>query len=257
MSGISTSIDDVAVLTIDRPHVRNAIGLDTMDAMGVALDEIAASPARVLVIRGAGDGVFASGGDLKELAALRTIEQASAMARRMRTICDRIAALSIPVVAAMNGVAYGGGAELAVAADIRIGADDISIAFNQVTLAITPAWGGLERLCALVGPARALYLATTGTRIGADHAARWGLLEEVVPRASFDGRWYELASQIAASPRPVLEAIKQTANAPRPTVSTAMAQAAVERFASTWVAQEHWDAVDRLNAKRQETGVQQ
>src|SRR5204862_7514252 len=106
--GITTTIDDVAVLTIDRPQVRNAIGLETMDAMGRALDEIAASSARVLVIRGAGDGVFASGGDLKELAALRTTEQAAEMALRMRTICDRIAALPIPVIAALNGVASGG-----------------------------------------------------------------------------------------------------------------------------------------------------
>ena len=141
--------DGLAVLTIDRPHARNAISLETMGQLENALD--AAADARALVIRGAGDRAFVSGGDLKELSALRTEEDASAMAKRMRTICDRLASFPAPVIAALNGHAFGGGAEVAVAADIRVAADDIKIAFNQVELEIMPAWGGAERLAALVG----------------------------------------------------------------------------------------------------------
>ena len=148
------------MLTIDRPHARNAIALDTMEQLEKAIDE--AAGARALVIKGAGDRAFVSGGDLKELSALRTEEDAAAMAKRMRSICDQLAGFPAPVIAALNGHAFGGGAEVAVAADIRVAADDIKIAFNQVALEIMPAWGGAERLAALVGKSRALLLAGTG-----------------------------------------------------------------------------------------------
>src|SRR6478609_3443983 len=140
--------DGLAVITIDRPHARNAISLSTMDRLAHALD--GAEGARALVITGAGDKAFVSGGDLKELSAIRTEADAAAMARKMRTVCDRIAAFPGPVLAALNGHALGGGAEVAVAADIRVAADDIRIGFNQTKLAIVPAWGGAERLAARV-----------------------------------------------------------------------------------------------------------
>lgn len=130
--------DGLAVITIDRPHARNAISLDTMDALDEALT--GAEGARALVIKGAGDKAFVSGGDLKELSAIRTEADAAAMAWRMRKVCDRIAGFPGPVLAALNGHALGGGAEVAVAADIRLAADDVKIGFNQVTLEIMPAW---------------------------------------------------------------------------------------------------------------------
>src|SRR5699024_9356145 len=146
-----------------------------------------------LVITGAGDRAFVSGGDLKELSSIRTEEDAAAMARRMRSICDRLADFPAPVIAALNGHAFGGGAEVAVAADIRIAADDIKIGFNQVVLEIMPAWGGAERLAALVGKSRALLLAGTGTALDAAEAKSIGLIDRVVPRASFENDWRSLA----------------------------------------------------------------
>ena len=143
---------ELAVITIDRPHARNAISLETMDELNKALD--GAAGASALAITGAGDRAFVSGGDLKELALLRTELEASSMAWRMRAICDRIAGFPGPVIAALNGHALGGGAEVAVAADIRIAADDIKIGFNQISLAIMPAWGGAERLGRLAATAR-------------------------------------------------------------------------------------------------------
>src|ERR1700741_4248493 len=174
----------LAVITIDRPHARNAIAPHTMDELEKAID--AAEGALALVIRGAGDRAFVSGGDLKELSALKTEDQASAMAWRMRSICDRLAGFPGPVIAALNGHALGGGAEVAIAADIRIAADDIRIGFSQVTLGIMPAWGGAERLAQAVGRSRALLAIATGEQYDAVTARDLGLVDIVVPRAEFE-----------------------------------------------------------------------
>jgi enoyl-CoA hydratase/carnithine racemase len=229
--------DGLAVITIDRPHARNAISLETMDQLEKALD--GADGARALVLTGAGDRAFVSGGDLKELSALRTEHEASSMAFRMRTICDRIAGFPTPTIAALNGHALGGGAEFAVAADIRVAADDIKIGFNQVTLEIMPAWGGAERLVELVGYSKALLLAGTGTVLDAAEAERIGLVDKVFPREAFDGGWRGIAKALAS--RPVGE-IKRVM---RGTSTTE----AVTAFARLWVADEHWAAADKVIKK--------
>lgn len=226
--------DGLAVITIDRPHARNAISLETMDQLDEALD--GAAGARALVIKGAGDKAFVSGGDLKELAALRTEADAAAMAWRMRSICDRIAAFGGPVLAALNGHALGGGAEVAVAADIRLAADDVKIGFNQVTLEIMPAWGGAERLAALVGRSKALLLAGTGTILTAPEAERAGLVQRVVPREDFEDEWRSLGRKLAH--RAVGEIKRVT--------SGASPEEAVAAFARLWVSDEHWAAADRV-----------
>jgi enoyl-CoA hydratase len=224
----------LAVLTIDRPHARNAIGLETMAQLQKALD--AADGARALVITGAGDRAFVSGGDLKELSAIRTEEEASAMAWRMRSICDRLADFPAPVIAALNGHAFGGGAEVAVAADIRVAADDIKIAFNQVSLQIMPAWGGAERLAALVGKSRALLLAGTGTVLDATEAERIGLVDKVLPRSSFDDGWRTLARSLANRPAAEIKRV----------IVGISAHEAVAAFARLWVADAHWEAADTV-----------
>ncbi|MGK8488481.1 enoyl-CoA hydratase/isomerase family protein [Nocardia asiatica] len=224
----------LAVVTINRPHARNAIAPDTMDQLEKAID--AAADARALVITGAGDRAFVSGGDLKELAALRTERQAAEMAWRMRGICDRLAAFPGPVVAALNGHALGGGAEVAVAADIRIAADDIKIGFNQVALAIMPAWGGAERLARLVGPGRALLLAGSGSILDAASAERVGLVDRVLPRAEFDKGWRAAARSLANAPAAAIKRV----------VGGALPEEAVAAFAQLWVAEEHWRAADRV-----------
>jgi enoyl-CoA hydratase/carnithine racemase len=236
--------EGVAILTIDRPGARNAISLATMDALDGALD--AAADANVLVIRGSGDRAFISGGDLKELAKIRTHEAALAMAVRMRRLCDRIATFPAPVIAALNGHALGGGAEVAVAADIRVAADDIRIGFNQADLAIMPAWGGAERLTALVGRAQALLLTTTGERLGTPEAHRIGLIERVYARAVFETSWLALAGRIAAAPgRPIKSVIASAAPHHHP----ASERAATAAFATLWTSDAHWNAVASLLAE--------
>jgi enoyl-CoA hydratase len=226
--------DGLAVITIDRPHARNAISLETMDQLEKALD--GADGARALVLTGAGDRAFVSGGDLKELSALRTELDASRMAFRMRTICDRIAGFPTPTIAALNGHALGGGAEFAVAADIRLAADDIKIGFNQVTLEIMPAWGGAERLVTLVGYSKALLLAGTGTVLDAAEAQRIGLVDKVLPRASFGEDWRAIARALASRPAGEIKRVMKGASTTE----------AVAAFARLWVSDEHWSAADKV-----------
>lgn len=240
----------VAVVTIDRPETHNAIARQTMDELDAVLGSIEVSGAHAVVLRGAGERVFVSGGDLKELAAIRTADEAQAMALRMRSVLDRIAHLPVPVMAALNGHAYGGGAEVAVACDFRIAADDIQIAFNQVRLGIMPAWGGIERLCGLVGRGRAAYLMTTGRTFTATEAAGWGLVEEVVPRGGFESRWRELADGLAKTSRLSLAGIKAAMLAAYPAARPDLAPSASDAFAQTWVSDDHWTAVTELQAAR-------
>ncbi|MEX3101644.1 MULTISPECIES: enoyl-CoA hydratase/isomerase family protein [unclassified Streptomyces] len=227
--------DGLAVVTIDRPHARNAIDPHTMGELEKALE--AAEGARALAVTGSGEKAFVSGGDLKELARLRTEGEASDMALRMRALCDRIAAFPGPVVAALNGHALGGGAEVAVAADIRVAADDIRIGFNQTKLAIVPAWGGAERLARLVGPGRALLLAGTGRVLEAAEAERLGLVDLVLPRTRFAERWREVAHSLAT---PQAREIKNLTTRTRPV------REAAEAFARLWVSEEHWEAAEKV-----------
>jgi enoyl-CoA hydratase/carnithine racemase len=241
----------VAVITIDRPDVRNAIGFATIAELGAALDEIEPSDAAVLVVRGGGDRAFVSGGDLKELGAVRTHEDAVAMASRARRLLDRLAALPIPVIAALNGHALGGGAEVAIAADIRVAADDVKIGFNQVSLGIMPAWGGAERLAQTVGRSRALLAITSGDLYDAPTAQRLGLIDVVVPRAEFDGEWQRLARRMADLAPGTTRAVKSVVANAAPSVHAEFEVHATHVFAELWTGDAHWAAVEALEAKRQ------
>ncbi|CAM2747578.1 enoyl-CoA hydratase/isomerase family protein [Skermania piniformis] len=232
---------DLAIVTINRPQARNAIAPATMGELEDVLDAVA--DARALVLTGAGDRAFVSGGDLRALAELRTEEQASEMAWRMRRICDRLAAFPGPVIAALNGHALGGGAEVAVAADIRIAAADVTIGFNQVTLEIMPAWGGAERLARLVGPGRALLLAGSGEIVDAAAAERIGLVDRVLPRTEFAAGWRAISHRLAHRPA---GAIKRVIGGTDPA-------AAVAEFARLWVADAHWAAADRVLERTRRT----
>lgn len=237
--------DGIALVTIDRPETRNAVSSTVITRLDELLDDVAArgDAVRVFAIRGGGDRVFISGGDLKELSALRTVDQAGAMASAMRAVLDRIAALPVPTVALLNGAAIGGGAEIAVACDIRLAVDSARIGFTQSQLAIMPAWGGIERLVGIVGRARALYLLLGGHAIDAATALAMGLVEEVVARDRFDERCHELLTVIANVPSTPRLAIKAIVDTVAPAVSPQTSGTAIASFARSWVADEHWEAV--------------
>ena len=177
---------------------------------------------------------------------------AAEMAVRMRRTLDRIASLPIPVIAAVNGAALGGGAEVAVGCDYRIAAHDARIGFTQVLLGLMPAWGGIERLCALVGRGRALYLLTTGSVLTGREAAELGLVEESVARDRFEARWRELAEQVARAPRPALAGIKRAVQAALPGSRPDLEAAAVRDFARAWTDPRHWEMAAELERQRRQ-----
>ena len=249
--GVRVELDDgVAVVTIDRPESRNAIGFATTDELGAALDHVLAADAAVLVLRGGGDRAFVSGGDLKELNAIRTHGDAADMASRVRRLLDRVAGFPIPVIAALNGHALGGGAEVAIAADVRIAADDVKIGFNQVSLGIMPAWGGAERLAQVIGRGRALLAISTGELYDASTAQRLGLVDLVVPRPSFDDEWRRLARQMADTAAGTTRAVKSVVGAAIPSCHPELEAHATDAFARLWMADAHWAAVEQLERRR-------
>ena len=240
----------VAVVTIDRPDARNAIGFATADELDAALGQVLGSDASVLVLRGGGERAFVSGGDLKELRAVRTQTEAAGMASRVRRLLDRVAAFPVPVVAALNGHALGGGAEVAIAADVRIAADDIKIGFNQVALGIMPAWGGAERLAQVIGRGRALLAVSTGQLYDAATAQQLGLVDLVVPRASFDDDWQRLARDIASTAPGITRAVKSVIGAAIPACHPELEADATDAFARLWASDAHWAAVEAFEQTR-------
>jgi enoyl-CoA hydratase/carnithine racemase len=240
----------IASITIDRPDARNALNLEAMADLDAALAAVDGWEVHAVFIRGAGDRAFVSGGDLKELESIRDEQFALGMASRMRATLDRIPALSMPVVAVVNGHAIGGGAEVAIACDYRLAADDVKIGFTQATLGLMPAWGGIERLVQAIGRGRALHLLTTGRTIDAAEAHAIGLFEEVVARADFEKRVESLAAELAEVPLPALAGIKRAAEAAVPYARPELAVAATADFARAWAADAHWQAMARAQSRR-------
>jgi enoyl-CoA hydratase len=186
--------DDRVVATLDRPDVRNAIDQETVDGLHAICAELESSP-RILILTGAG-GVFASGADIRQLRDRRADDARrgiNAMAFR------RIRDLPLPVIAAIDGYALGGGAELAYAADIRIGTPATRIGNPEAGLGIIAAAGATWRLPEIVGSARAAEMLFTGRTLGADEALSWGLLSAIHPVEGLMIAAHEIAGRIAAN----------------------------------------------------------
>lgn len=206
-----SAADGVVTLTLNRPQSMNAITRRMKEELGTALDAVETmEEARVLVITGAGDKAFCAGSDIKERAGTDPTP-AEFFFRQQAThrLFSRIEQLSKPVIAAINGVAFGGGAEIALCADLRIAAETASIGLTEVNLGVIPAGGGTQRLPRLIGAARAKELIFTGARLTAAQALAIGLVNRVVPDAELAAQTQKLAAQIAAKPPLAVRFAKQ------------------------------------------------
>ena len=195
---LEDAADGVAVVTVNRPKVLNALNGATIDELDACIAELATdSDTRAIVITGAGDRSFIAGADISELARL-TPSAAHDVARRGQAFCDRLERARKPVVAAINGFAFGGGCELAMACTVRIAAETAKLGQPEVALGLLPGFGGTQRLPRLVGPGRALELLLTGEPIDAQEAWRLGLVNRVVPADRVQAESLTFAKALAA-----------------------------------------------------------
>jgi len=164
---------------------------------------------RVIVLAAAGEKAFCVGADILAWTALSPLEMWSEWVRRGHRIFERLEHARQPVVCAIQGFAYGGGLEVALACDLRIATDSARFAMPEVKQGTIPGWGGTDRLPRLIGSARAKQMIFTGEPIAADVAERWGLVNEVVPAASLSDRVTELAEKIAANAPVAVQTAKQ------------------------------------------------
>ncbi len=173
----------VRVVTVDRPKALNALNREVVRELTAVVDALAADagPIRGLVITGGGPKSFIAGADIAAMANMSP-EQARAFSREGHALGDKLAALPLPVIAAVNGFALGGGCEVALACDFVYAAENAKFGQPEVNLAVIPGFGGTQRLLRRVGLARALELCMTGAIIRADEALRIGLVNKVVGR---------------------------------------------------------------------------
>ena len=238
---------DVATVTLDRPARLNALTpamLDELEACARALD--ADAQVRVVVLTAGGDKAFCVGADINEWAALRPLDMWRQWVKRGHQVFDQWARLRQPVIAAINGHAFGGGLELAIASDIRIAAEHAQFALPEASISTCPGWSGSQRLVPLIGASRTKYLALSGERLSAAAALAGGLLHEVVPAAALAGRAHALAHAMAAKAPVALQLTKQLVNA----ASGEGTAAALEAMAGALAAGTH-DAAEGIASFRE------
>jgi 3-hydroxypropionyl-coenzyme A dehydratase len=171
---------DIAIVRINRPEALNAMNVDVVSELSRTIDIIAADDSiKVVIITGAGERSFCAGADISYMVNIDPM-QAERYATSAQSVINKIERLEKPVIAAVNGFALGGGCELAMACDIRIASNNAKMGQPEVTIGITPGWGGTQRLMRLVGPAKAKEMIFTGKMITADQAAQIGLVNRVV-----------------------------------------------------------------------------
>ncbi len=178
-----------ATITLNRPEKLNALDpemLTTLEQIAGQVDQDRS--VRVVTITGAGDRAFCVGADINAWAALSPLQMWSDWIRNGHRVFDRLSQLRQPVICALNGYTFGGGLELALAADIRLAADHVELAMPEVKLGTVPGWAGTGRLPDLIGPARAKGMIFTGDRVSAETAERWGLVNEIVSRNELTAR---------------------------------------------------------------------
>lgn len=204
--------DGVVILTLNRPEIMNAFNFELLRALGDRINAIRFRPeVRVVIITGAGEKAFCAGADLKERATLTPV-QVKEFIYTIRDLFTRIEALNKPVIAAVNGVALGGGTELALACDIRIAATTATLGLTETRLAIIPGAGGTQRLPRLVGKGKAKELIFTGRRVGADEALSIGLVNQVCEPEALADVCREMADMILETGPIAVEQAKYAIN---------------------------------------------
>ena len=188
----------VGIITIDRPKALNALNSEVLDDLNAAFDAVDVNTIRCLVLTGAGEKSFVAGADIGKMSNL-TVDEGEAFGKKGNDIFRRIETFPIPVIAAVNGFALGGGCELAMSCDFRFCADNAVFGQPEVGLGITPGFGGTQRLARLVGPGMAKQMIYTARNIKADEALRIGLVNAIYPQEELLAAAKKTAAGIAGN----------------------------------------------------------
>jgi len=199
----------IATITFNRPKALNALNSELLDELSQALDEIARNETvKVLVLTGAGDKAFVAGADISELATFNSLE-AKLFSKKGHDTFNRLLALPIPVVAAVNGYALGGGCEVALACDFIYASENAMFGLPEINLGLMPGFGGTQRLPRLVGKNTAKEMIFTGKMISAVEAKQIGLVNKVCPAGALMEEVLKTAHVIAQKGKVSLRAAKQ------------------------------------------------
>lgn len=242
----------IAVLQVNRPQARNALNWTAQQRFadlvsGIALD----SAIRILIITGSGDRAFVSGGDLKELIQYPERAAGERLNRIMSTALKDLTGLPIPVVAAINGDALGGGCEIVTACDLRVAVSCAQFSFAHIRNGLTTGWGGTGRLIRLVGQSRAMELLLTARLFSAKEAQRIGFIHRVVSEEQ-DVLESALvwANDLVALPREALAATKALVNAAGYMSPTEFDEFETQQFVDLWQTSDHREALAAFQQKR-------
>ena len=206
----------IATIVLNRAAKLNALNAEMLDALEAYADELDRNQEVRVVLFAATGKAFCVGADIFEWSDLSPLEMGRRWIRDGHRIFNRYARLPQPVIAVLNGYTFGGGLELALAADLRLAAEGAQLSFPEVKLGIIPGWGGTQRLAQLVGPSRAKQMIFSGEGVAAEQAETWGLVNEVVPAERLAERALELAKTIAANGPVAVQLTKQLIDAAMP-----------------------------------------
>lgn len=203
--------DAIAVVTIDREKALNALNAEVLDDLKAAFDSIDTESVRCVIVTGAGQKSFVAGADIAEMSGLDA-QGGETFGKKGNDVFRMIETFPLPVIAAVNGFALGGGCELAMSCDFRICAEQAIFGQPEVSLGITPGFGGTQRLARLVGPGMAKQLIYTAKNIKAEEALRIGLVNAIYPAEELMAAAEKLAGQIAANAPVAVRACKKAIN---------------------------------------------
>jgi enoyl-CoA hydratase/carnithine racemase len=244
---VNRTENGIVTLTFNRPEAMNALTLAMMESFREAVLSLKNDASlRVVIVTGAGEKAFCSGGDLNELSAYPAEDDARHMITLMGDALLALENLPVPVIAAVNGYALGGGTEIALACDLRVVDEAVRFGMVQVKMALTPGWGAGQRLLRAVGYARAMQILLQGKPMSAGEIQALGLVNSVVPAGKALEAALSLAGEIAAVPPDVARGIKALLRAGLTQPYHEALQTERTIFPPLWAAEAHVQAVERF-----------
>ena len=239
-------------VTLNRPEKHNPLSRAVLARLRTVFDAARDDPELAcIVLTGAGDRYFAAGGDLRDLSEVREEPDVRTMVEESRAALDAVRTFPLPVVAVLNGDALGGGAELALACDLRVMREGSHIGYVQGRLAITTGWGGGTDLAMVVGPARALRMTARCELVPAATAFAWGLADAVAPADGVEATLQDFLAPMLKQSGIALRGFKAQALAARRGLAFEERRAIeMDAFVRTWTHPDHWAAVDRILARK-------